>query len=439
MHSTPVRAPTRTKPVARVALALALASGMVIGTSVATPAFAKDKKQDAKAEGNSKAFADAYAPMQKIVNDPAGDLASAKAMIPTIQAAIQNPTDKNTFGQALIALGGKLKDTSLQKQGVQMSLESGKAQPAQVGLFHFFLGQWAYEDKNFEEARNQLQAAIQAGYTDGDPAAIIAETYFGQGQGAQGLQYLSDLIAKRTAAGQQIPDTWYRRGLKVAYDSKLPAQADQYAAMLVEHYPTPTNWQAALQVVNALGQFDPDGQLNLFRLMKETGSLKDKHDYLAYVDVLDPRKMSTEALSVLDQAVKSGAISASDSGFQQAKSIADTRVSSEKSLADSVAADAPKSSDPKVPLGAANLYFSTGAYDKAAEMYKMALDKGIPDKGLAQTELGIAQVKAGQLDLAKATLEQVTGPRAPVAKMWLAYIASKSAPPAPPAPPSPPA
>jgi tetratricopeptide (TPR) repeat protein len=439
MHSTPVRAPTRTKSAARLALALALASGMAIGTPFAAPAFAKDKQQEAKPEGNSKAFADAYAPMQKIINDPAGDFASAKAMVPTIQAAIQNPTDKNTFGLALIALGEKVKDVNLQKQGIQLSLESGKADQAQVGLFHYFLGQWAYEAKNYDEARNQLQAAIQAGYTTGDPGAIIAETYFGQGQGAQGLQYLSDLIAKRTAAGQQIPDTWYRRGLKVAYDSKLAAQADDYAMMLVEHYPTPTNWQAALQVVNALGQFDADGQLNLFRLMKETGSLKEKHDYLAYVDAVDPRKMSTEALAVLDQGVKSGAISTSDTGYQQAKSIADTRVANEKSLAASVAADAPKSSDPKVPLGAANLYFSTGAYDKAAEMYKLALDKGIADKGLAQTELGIAQVKSGQLDAAKATLQQVTGPRAPVARMWLAYIASKSAPPAPPAPPSPPA
>jgi hypothetical protein len=77
---------------ARFALAIALAGGLALGS--AAPAFAKDKdaKQE-KVEGNSKAFADAYAPMQAIVNNPAGDFASAKAMIPTVQAAIQNDFD----------------------------------------------------------------------------------------------------------------------------------------------------------------------------------------------------------------------------------------------------------------------------------------------------------------------------------------------------------
>jgi len=235
MNSTPHRAALRTKSAARFALAAALMSGMALGTT-ASPAFAKDK-QEAKVEGNSKAFADAYAPMQKIVNDPAGNFAAARAMVPTVQAAVQNGADKNTLGMALINLGGKLNDVALQKQGIQLALDSGLATPAQVGVFHYYLGQWAFNDKNYAEARTQLQAAVQAGHTEGDPEAMIAETYFGQQQGAQGLQVLSGLIQKRTAAGQQVPENWYRRGLKVGWGrytrlALLPSAAALVAALV---------------------------------------------------------------------------------------------------------------------------------------------------------------------------------------------------------------
>jgi hypothetical protein len=436
MISTPHRAAWRTKSVARLALAVALASGMALGVT-ATPAFAKDKPE-AKAEGNSKAFAEAYAPMQKIVNDPAGNFAAAKAMVPTVQAAVQTAADKNALGMALINLGGKLNDIPLQKQGVQLALDSGLASPQQVGVFHYYLGQWAFNDKNYAEARTQLQAAVQAGHTEGDPEAMIAETYFGQQQGAQGLQVLSGLIQKRTAAGQQVPENWYRRGLKVAYDSKLAPQAAEFAGMLVQKYPTPDNWQAALQVVNAVGQLDEDGQLDLLRLMRLSGGLKAQHDYLAYAVDADPMKLSNEVVTLLDEGLKSGALSATDANVQKLKATAQGRLAINKGAIDEIAADAEKAPTGRIAVISGDHYYSFGDYGKAAEMYQLAVTKGGADSNLARVRLGMAQVRQGQLDAAKATLGQVTGPRAAVAKMWLAYVASKTAPPTPPAVPAPP-
>jgi tetratricopeptide (TPR) repeat protein len=437
MNSTPYRAASRTKTAGRLALALALAGGMALGSAVATPAFAKDK-QEAKVESNSKAFAEAYAPMQKIIN-AGGDFASAKAMIPTVQAAIQTPADKNTFGMALINLGGKLNDVALQKQGIQLALDSGIAPPAQVGLFHYYLGQWAFADKNYAEARTQLQAALQAGHTDGDAEAMIAETYFGQQQGAQGLQVLSNLIQKRAAAGQQVPENWYRRGLKVAYESKLGPQAADFATMLVSKYPSPDNWQGALQVVNAVGQLDDASKLDLFRLMRETGGLKDQHDYLAYAFDADPMKLSHEVVDVLDEGVKAGVLNASNNDVKQLKATANSRMAANQAVAAELAADARKSPTAKLAIVAGDQFYSQGSYDKAAEMYRLAADKGGDDGNLARERLGIAQVKQGQLDAAKATFAQVTGNRAAVARMWQAYIASRSGVPTPPTPPAPPA
>lgn len=421
---------SRTRSAVRFALAVALASGLALGGT--GPAFAKDKKSEKEgaAQGNSKAFVEAYAPLQTIINNPSGDYASAKAMVPAVQATVQNNADKNTLGMALVTLGTKLNDAAMQKQGLQLALASGMATPAQAGVFHFFLGKFAYDEKNYTQARSEFQAALQAGYTQNDPRPAIAETYFGGGQAAEGLSYLSGVIKQEQAAGKAIPSEWLRRGLQVAYQAKLAPQANEYAAMLAANQPTAENWKAALQVIGALNQLDGDGELDLLRLMRQTGTLKDKRDYLAYVNAADPRRMANEVLAVLDEGVKAGALSTSDAAYKEAKSIADTRAAADKAEAASVAADARKAAEGTTAMGAGDEYFSFGAYDKAAEMYQLALDKGVSDRQLVLVHLGIAQAKQGLNDAAKATFQQVTGPRAAVAKMWLAYVDSKGAAPA---------
>lgn len=413
---------------ARAALAVLLGSGMALGTvALSAPAVAKDK--EAKPEGNSKAFADAYAPFLAIINNPSGDFAAAKPMIPTIQAAIQNGADKDTFGRALISLGSKLNDPQIQQQGLQLALDSGKATPEQAGMFHFFLGKFAYDAKNYAEARTQFQAAQQAGYTQNDPRPAIAETYFNGGQPAEGLKYLGDIIKQEQAAGRPVPAEWLRRGLAVAYQAKLAPQATEYSMMLLKSDPSQKSWLESLQVVRALNHFDSAGDLDVLRLMRATGAMSDRSEYVAYVQAADPRRSAGEVLAVLDEGVKAGKLSASDQIYTEAKASASTRVAADRKDAPALAADAKNAANGVTAQGAGDAYYSLGDYAHAAEMYKLAVDKGgLKDRDLTLTNLGIAQAQAGQLAEAKATLQQVGGVRAPIAQMWLAYVESKGAP-----------
>lgn len=414
----------------RAALAAMLAGGMMLGAAVSAPAFAKDKKEAPK-EGNSEAFATAYAPFQTIVNNPAGDLSAAKAMVPTVVAAIQNPSDKDTFGKALISLGSKLKDQQLQQQGIQLALDSGKASPAQVGMFHFFLGKFAYDAKNYTEARTQFQAAQQAGYTDNDPRPAIAETYFNGGQPAEGLKYLADVIKQEQAAGRPVPADWLRRGLAVAYKAQLAPQAAEYSTMLIKSDPSQKSWLESLQVVRALNHFDSAADLDLLRLMRVTGALSDRSEYIAYVQAADPRRSAGEVLAVLDDAVKAGKLAATDQIYTESKATATTRLAADRKDAPALAADAKTAANGITAQGAGDAYYSIGDYAHAAEMYKLAIDKGgLKDRDLTLTHLGIAQIQAGQLAEAKATLQQVDGERAAIAQMWLTYADTKGAAPA---------
>ena len=429
--STPQGAGPRKSFAARTALAVALAGGLVLGgAALSVPAQAKDKTEAPKAESNSKAFADAYAPLKVLIDNPAGDFAAAKAMVPAVQATVQNNADKNVFGTALITLGAKLKDKDLEKQGIQLVLDSGKANPSQLGLFHYFLGQSAYEAKNFDEARSQFLAAIQAGYTQEDPRPAIAETYFGSNQIAEGLKYLSDIIKSDEAAGRKAPNAWLLRGLQMAYKGRLAPQATEYSTMLVRDYPSQQSWINSLQVIRAINAFDSDSQLDLLRLMRVTGALKERGDYAKYVDAADPRRMAGEVLAVLDEGVKAGVFPAGDPAFTQAKATAVARAADDRKDAPALVADAKGAANGTIAQGAGDALYSLGDYAQAAQMYQLALDKGVKDRDMILTRLAIAQINQGQSAQAKATLQQVSGVRAPIAAMWLAYIDSKGAAPA---------
>jgi predicted Zn-dependent protease len=305
-------------------------------------------------------------------------------------------------------------------------LQSGQVPAEQVGQFQFFVGSLAYEAKDWAAARTALQAAVDAGYTQDDPRPLIAETYFSGGQQAEGVRYLADLIKERQAAGQQVPDNWLLRGLKAAYEGKLTQQANEYSAMLVKNNPTEQNWVNSLQVIASVNQLDPQAQLDLLRLMRETGALKQKQEFAAYIDAADPRRMANEVLAVLDEGVAAGAFTQSDPLYTQAKALAGDRAAADRKEAPGLVDDARSSSSGVTAQGAGDVFFSFGSYAEAADMYQVALEKGVKDREMVLTRLGIAQAKAGELDKARASLTQIAGSRAPVAKMWLAYIDTKA-------------
>jgi len=406
-----------------VAMALALAAGGVLGSAaLTTPAFAQ-KKQD----NNSKAFASAYEPFGAIVNDPAGDYAAAKAMVPTVRAAVENDVDKSTMGNALIALGGKLSDTELQKQGITLALESGRVAPEQVGLFQYYLGRFAYEAGSYAEARRHYQAALEAGYTEGEPDVLIAETYFKNNEHAEGLRYLAGLIEKRRAAGGQVPEGWLRRGQAVAFEARLADEAASYSRMLLTDFNTPENWKRAFQVVSQLNRGDEHSSLDLLRLMRLTGALDQRQQFVTYVDAAAKNGLPSEVLAVLADGVAKGIYSPGDQFYDERKATAEANLAADKVDGAKLMAEARASATGITAQGAGDLFFSLGNYADAAAMYQVAAEKGSRDRELTLTRLGMAQVLAGQSDAGKATLEKVAGERAAIARIWAAYADTRNA------------
>ena len=426
----------RRKAGSALAMALALTGGAAAVTAaVSSPALAqrngREQQPQPQQQTLSADFQKVYQPVADATNTT-GDLAAAKAGIPALLAGVKTPYDRFHAGNILVQLGSKSSDKSLQKQGLELMLASGQASPADAGLFRYFLGGLALDAKDYAGARRELEASLAAGFQGDaakkqDPWGLIAESYFEEGQTAQGLDYLKGAIAQRTAAGQPVTESWLLRGLKVAYDARLADKATEWSALLVANSPSEQNWMQALQVVNALNNPDRQAELDLLRLMALTNSLKDPKDVAKYIEAADPRIMSNEVARVLDNAVQAGLFTRSDTYYTQVKGVIDPRMQADRAEAPNLAATARKAGSPGTEgLAAGDVFMSLGSYAEAEEMYKLAIERGGIDRDRALTRLGIAQVHQNKLAEARTTFGQVSGNRTAIARMWTAYIESKA-------------
>jgi len=417
----PIRRPLR-RGASPLAVAFALAGAAVLGA--AAPAHAQE--QEAPKPTYSDAFIAAYQPVADIVGAEGGDLAAARAQLDAVHAAVSTQDDRHTAGNLTLVLGNKLQDPTLLRRGLEMMLESGKVAPERVAEFQYNLGSLAYDAKDWPAARQAIQAALAAGYPQGDLDGLVAETYFSEGQDAQGLQHLQGAIERRQAAGQPVPQNWMRRGLAVAYNANLPQQATEWSALMVANEPTQENWKQALQVVAAMNQLDPQAELDLLRLMMTTNAMTERNLFEAYVEAADPRINSNEVGRVLDAGVQQGVFTTSDPFYTEVKTVVDQRAATDRRDAPQLAAEARSSAEGRDAMNAGDVFLSIEDYAQAEAMYQLALEKGAADRDRVLTRLGIAQAHQGKNEDAKATFGQVSGARAPVARMWTAYVESRA-------------
>lgn len=400
-----------------LAMALALATGAAVtATALETPAFAQKKPK------YSKAFVAAYGPLQEALGAETPDAAAVKAAIPAVVAAIENDDDRYAAGGAIVNAGQKFNDNALARQGLELMLASGKVAPEQVGPYNFMIGQVAYNAQDYAASRAALEAAMAAGYTDNNPEAIIAETYFAENRDAEGLTYLANAIEARKAAGQTIEEDWIKRGLAVAYRGDMKAEAQKFANLYVTEFPNETSWRDAIAILlNTAGYQNPE-ILDLLRLGRRIGSLNDGRLYMEYVDAADYRRLPAEVVAVIDEGKTKGLLPADDPYVNDTRKQAAERVAADRADMDSLIGDARASgASIRTVMAAGDALLSLGRPAEAEEFYTKAAAMPGAETPMALTRLGIAQFDQGKYAEAQATFNKVEGARKAIANLWSIY------------------
>ncbi|MCZ8369435.1 MAG: hypothetical protein O9293_05615 [Porphyrobacter sp.] len=438
---TNISSPRRQTGLARqLALAVALAAGTAV---LAVPGFTgaayaqKKKKGDDKGEAKpayTEAFVKAYQPADAALKAPGADVAALKPQLLALVPLALTPDDKQALGGLLFNAGITGKDYPLQLQGAEMMLGSGKAKPEDTARFSVVAFQLANELRDYEKARTYLQKAIDLNYstpttTVADLQLNLAEIYFTEGRYPEGLKYLDDLIAARKAQGQQVDAKWYRRGISVAYTNEVVPQVYDFVKNWVADYPTTDNWRDAINLTRNLNDYDGAVLLDLMRLGKKVGTLKDKNDYVFYIEAADPRRLPSEVKAVIDEANAKGTIpKGSDSWVDEQSKVVNAFVTQDRAALPTLERDAnAPAAKLRTIIAAGDTFLSYGEYAKAAAFYERSLALPDVDRNLSLTRLGIAQIGAGNTDAARATLAKVEGVRAPVAMLWSAYAEQQAA------------
>ncbi len=434
--------------IGKSAMALVLATSIGAGalTVGATAAMAAEKKPKEVKSSYSKEFVAAAGPIQKTVTafDEAKKkgatpeaqkvlLANATTELTAAEAAISTPLDRMAAGGWAVSIGGALNDVGMRQRGMKNMLDSGMVPAANLTEYQFYLGNFAYSNKDFPVAIAALTTVVQANYKDDTAAELLADSYSQQGQHAQALDALRSAVTARKAAGGIPSESWFKRANVIAYKNRLGPQAIEWSTMMVENDPTALNWLGAGQLVREFGTFTNQESLDLGRLLMRSGGFQNdpkyvEREYIEYIEAADPRRLPGETLKVAESGIKAGVLKANDPFVADAISQAKGRIAADKASLPALDRDARAGKDGKSAMAMADAYLSYDDAVKAEEMYKMAIAKGNIDKDRALTRLGIAQVDQDKFEEAKASFAQVGGVRAPLARLWSTFAATQARP-----------
>ncbi len=443
------------KSTSSLALAIALATGSAVVATAVFPAEAsaqrsrdRDRDRDRNAEaaesdggGYGDAFRAAYVPLDEALKAEGANVAALRPQIVALIPLLVTNDEKIAGGGLIFNAGVNISDRELQLAGMEQMIASGKVPAELLGRYNF-IGYQLANESDAAKARGYLLGAIENNFsTEGvstqNLQLAMAESFFASNELAAGFEYLQGAMAERKAQGLAVDQLWYRRALTVAYENQIVPTVYDIAAMWLSDYSSPENWRDTVNVTRNLNTFADGEILDLFRLSRRVNALTDASEYDYYVDAADPRRLPKEVKDVITEGMASGVITNDNLFITEALEIANGRIASDRADLPSLERDAMSGgAELRTVMAAGNAFLNYGEYSKAATFFQRALGMPGVSSGEALTRLGIAQVEMDDYDAARTTFGQVQGNRAPIAKLWIAYIDELAGPTAPAAAPA---
>lgn len=435
-----------------MSIALAAFSVGMVMPSAATAQRSKKEEKEAKEQQNagpkinlSKGVMAGAADLQKLV--AANDFAAAQAKIAELTPKATKPDDHYYLGQVTLNVGLGLKDEALQRKGLEAILASGMAPAADVGKFHYYIGQFALKTNDYAGARTNLDASAKAGFGGASTYAVLANTYFGEARGhiannqyapagkqliQQGLPYLKQAIDAQKASGQAVDPSWYNLGFRMAMNSSSPDTAEWTKLALGGTAGTTENWRLALRSLqDSNHNMSRDENIDLLRLMQSSKSLQNAYSYNEFAESAWRLGLPGEVKSVIDAGRASGEID--KAALNDLYQLANGNIAKDKASLPASEKAAATAATGKPAANTANAFLGYGEYAKAAELYRVALQKGGVDANEVNTRLGIALARSGDKAGAAEAFAKVSGPgvRKQIADLWSVWLTAAPAPAAP--------
>jgi Flp pilus assembly protein TadD len=371
----------------------------------------------------SAEFAKTYNELAKALEANAS--ADVSAQVTAAHAAAKSPEEHYLAYQLQLKAAMGAKNEAEMGKAVAGMLSTGVAPAELQGPLHLANGKVKYNQKQYAEAAAEFQKVLQLDPANAEAKNLLTQTQLNSASPADAVAMLQKSIAEQSAGGAKAPEALYKRALSAAYKAKLPAAVD-ISRQWVADYPTPANWSDAIRIYRNFHELDDAATLDLLRLARAAGALNGEADYDRYAYAALMKGYPGEAKTVLEEGIKAGVVNPEKSPFKEEIAQAKTKSAGEEASLDSSAKSALAGGTAKAALATGDLHYTYGQYAKAAELYRAALKKSGADANLINLHLGMALARSGDKAGATAALNAVTGPRADIAKYWLAYVSTLS-------------
>ena len=277
--------------------------------------------------------------------------------------------------------------------------------------------------KNYPKMLELGQSLITAGAADSATFGAVATAYEKTGKLGDAVKFVKGRIDGATSAGRKPPENEllllldYQRRLK---DDKGEAETFE---KLVSYYQKADYWDnILLPVLRAPGNSDAV-TLNVYRLMRSTGTLKKGSDYTEMAQLAKETGSAGEALDVLQKGISSNAFTEARDKDRNARLLESIKkqVTADQAAVAKADADAKASKSGEADVAVGRTYYGLGQYDKAADAIKRGIGKGglaAPEE--AQLLLGISLLRQKKGGEAVSAFKAVKGdPKfVKVASLW---------------------
>jgi len=340
-------------------------------------------------------------------------------------------------------IGRQRADNAMQTQAAEAMIESGLATPEEApGLVAYLAGR-ALAGRDAGRTDRMIARLVELQPTNSAALVDYAQFTSSQLASARGpaaitirtnaVSLFQRAFAADKAAGRISPESWYQRGLAVAYDGTRPPASNMsfapavlsFGRDLVAGYPTPANWRDALNAYRDVAG-DPALDLDIRRLLRAAGVLAGERDYMEFATALADARLIGEARGVIDEGLRANMVETARIAPALATRIAPAAVTRDRAALAGLRARA-QAGTGAAARGAADNFYAFGQYADAATLYALALQKGGEDANLVNLRLGAALAMAGRRPEAETALRLVTGPRADLAGFWLTWLARRPA------------
>ena len=420
------------------AMGLALAFGAV--SLASGPAFAADDGAKPKKEKKAKAPKPAKTPpispkFSAFYNSAFStiekkDYAGATALLDGGRGVAASPYENYLVEQLYYKMAAQQENRPEVLKRAISSLATGGTPESDVSRLNWLAGNLAYDANDYATAVKYLTEADRLNYPDKNYLISLANASFKTNNFAAGAVAVEKAIADSAAKGQKAPEAWYRVTAREAGKAGQPAEAAKWTARYIKDYNNTIAWNYGLATFRDSNRLNPAIQIDLFRLMRDTGSLTGLQDWLDYAALAQESALPGEASAVIDEAfakMPESKTAKSTSGtliFVDRKREADAMIAADKAGLATSEKIATNNKDGKVAANTGNTYLAYGNYEKAVQFYDMALSKGgaTVDVNAVQVRRGIALSRLGRKDEARTAFNATQGAYRELASFWQLYL-----------------